>query len=205
MSISAHEWNKPALRRHYRLERQRCFQQQRNLHIQLQHQVEQEIHCRYRDGSLQGFVGLYWPLAGEADLRPLRSVLQHKLGLSLALPAADGHGALRYHPWTDASLTPDGCGIAAPLAEPELSPEQLALLLVPALAVDQHGIRLGYGGGYYDRLRCQATWKQRPALVVVPEACVSREPLPVNDWDQPFDGWVTEKGCQCSRECSTES
>ena len=200
MTIPSREWNKPTLRRHYRSERRRCFQQQHNLQIQIRHQVEQEIHCRHRGGSLQGFVGLYWPLAGEADLRPLRDVLQDKLGLSMALPAADGDGALSYHPWTDAPLTPDGCGIAAPLDEPELSPEQLALLLVPALAVDQNGVRLGYGGGYYDRLRCQATWKQRPALVVVPEACVSREPLPVNDWDQPFDGWVTEQGCRSRSE-----
>lgn len=203
MTIPSPEWNKPSLRQHYRSKRRRCFQQQHNLQIQIRHQVEQEIHCRHRGGSLQGFVGLYWPLAGEADLRPLRDVLQNKLGLSMALPAADGEGALRYHPWTDAPLKPDGCGIAAPLDEPELSPEQLALLLVPALAVDQHGIRLGYGGGYYDRLRCQATWKQRPALVVVPEACVSQEPLPVNDWDQPFEGWVTEKGCECSTKRST--
>lgn len=200
MTMPPREWNKPTLRRHYRSERRRCFQQQHNLQIQIRHQVEQEIHCRHRGGSLQGFVGLYWPLAGEADLRPLRDVLRDKLGLSMALPAADGDGALSYHPWTDAPLTPDGCGIAAPLDEPELSPEQLALLLVPALAVDQNGVRLGYGGGYYDRLRCQATWKQRPALVVVPEACVSREPLPVNDWDQPFDGWVTEQGCRSRSE-----
>ena len=200
MTMPPREWNKPTLRRHYRSERRRCFQQQHNLQIQIRHQVEQEIHCLHRGGSLQGFVGLYWPLAGEADLRPLRDVLQDKLGLSMALPAADGDGALSYHPWTDAPLTPDGCGIAAPLDEPELSPEQLALLLVPALAVDQNGVRLGYGGGYYDRLRCQATWKQRPALVVVPEACVSREPLPVNDWDQPFDGWVTEQGCRSRSE-----
>ena len=200
MTLPPRDWNKPTLRRHYRSERRRCFQQQHNLQIQIRHQVEQEIHCRHRGGSLQGFVGLYWPLAGEADLRPLRDVLRDKLGLSMALPAADGDGALSYHPWTDAPLTPDGCGIAAPLDEPELSPEQLALLLVPALAVDQNGVRLGYGGGYYDRLRCQATWKQRPALVVVPEACVSREPLPVNDWDQPFDGWVTEQGCRSRSE-----
>ena len=133
----------------------------------------------------------------------MRSVLQKKLGLSLALLAADGRWSLRYHPWSNAPLTPDGCGIAAPLAEPELSPEQLALLLVPALAVDQHGIRLGYGGGYYDRLRCQAT-EEASSTVVVPEACVSREPLPVNDWDQPFDG-CDRTGCQCSSERSTDS
>ena len=203
MTMPRREWNKPALRRLYRSERQRCFQQQHNLHIQIRHQVEREIHCRHHSGSLQGFVGLYWPLQGEADLRPLRDVFQHKLGLSTALPAADGDGSLQYHPWNDAPLAPDGCGIAAPLDQPALRPEQLALLLVPALAVDQHGMRLGYGGGYYDRLRCQTTWKQRLALVVVPEACVSPEPLPVNDWDQPFDGWITEMGCQLRRERSS--
>ena len=188
--------NKPALRRHYRLERQHCFQRDHNLERQIQQQVLSEISCRHQNGSLKGFVGLYWPLAGEADLRPLRDVLERNHGLSMALPAADRDGALRYHPWTEAPLSPDGCGIAAPIHEPELRPEQLALLLVPALAVDRHGTRLGYGGGYYDRLRCQAGWNQRPALVVVPAACVSQQPLPTDHWDQPFDGWVTEQGCQ---------
>jgi 5-formyltetrahydrofolate cyclo-ligase len=66
---------------------------------------------------------------------------------------------------------------------------------VPALAVDQSGIRLGYGGGWYDRLRQDQTWQQVPALVVLPQCCVV-EQLPRDPWDVPFAGWITETGCQ---------
>jgi len=74
-----------------------------------------------------------------------------------------------------------------------LSAEQLALLLVPALAIDRGGVRLGSGGGWYDRLRREPAWRAVPALVVLPAACVS-ERLPADPWDVPFDGWLDELG-----------
>ena len=76
--------------------------------------------------------------------------------LPMALPVADGCGGLLYRSWVS-PRQPDGCGIPAPAAGDALKPDQLVLLLVPALAVDT-GIRLGYGGGYYDRLRADPAW-----------------------------------------------
>ena len=137
-----------------------------------------------------GYVGIYWPLPGEADLRPLRDVLH----LPLALPVADGEGGIIYRSWTKEPLQPDGCGIPAPAEGEALRPDQLALLLVPALAVDRYGIRLGYGGGYYDRLRADPAWRNVSAWVVVESACVSKEALPRDPWDIPFKGWITEEG-----------
>ena len=160
-------------------------------------------------------LGLYWPLPGEPDLRPLAPAHPH-----LALPAVDGEPArLQYRAWRPgAPLTPDRYGIpapAAPLANApehqleapppapalpapaagrELSPHALGLLLVPALAFDPHsGIRLGYGGGWYDRLRADPAWRAVPALVVLPAACLSGH-LPREPWDVPFQGWLDEHG-----------
>ena len=84
---------------------------------------------------------------------------------------ADGHGGLVYRRWggdkaTSQHLQPDGCGIPAPAEGRTLQPDELACLLVPALAIDRRGVRLGYGGGYYDRLRRQTPWKAVRALVV---------------------------------------
>jgi len=134
-------------------------------------------------------LGLCWPLADEPDLRPWLQRCQRPL----ALPAV-ADGRLLYRTWRPGQpLQPDACGVLAP-AGPPLEPQQLALLLVPALAIDQHGVRLGYGGGWYDRLRADPTWRRVPALVVVPVACVC-DRLPADPWDVPFDGWLDEQGC----------
>jgi len=143
-------------------------------------------------------VGIYWALPGETDLSPLVAALPHH---RLALPCSDGRhhespeaGRLTYHLWDRGPLQADGCGIPAPLDQPPLAADHLQLLLVPGLAVDRNGIRLGYGGGYYDRLRADPNWRRVPALVVIPEVCISAKNLPRDPWDQPFDGWVSEQG-----------
>lgn len=72
-------------------------------------------------------------------------------------------------------------------------PTDLGLLLAPALAFDRRGIRLGYGGGWFDRLRSAPCWRAVPALAVLPRACLLEE-LPAAAWDVPFDGWLDEEG-----------
>jgi 5-formyltetrahydrofolate cyclo-ligase len=135
-------------------------------------------------------VGLAWPLAGEPDLR---GWLQAS-GLPLALPAVAGE-RLHYRPWRPGQpLENDACGIPAPPASAgDLEPAQLSLLLIPALAIDRQGVRLGYGGGWYDRLRSEPAWRERPALAVLPQACVVDE-LPRDPWDVPLHGWISERG-----------
>lgn len=135
-----------------------------------------------------GYLASFWPLAGEPDLRPLASS-----GIPLALPRTQASG-LVFHPWqAHTPLERDSCGIPAPQGERPLGGEELALLLVPALAVDQRGIRLGSGGGWYDRLRADQHWRAVPALVVLPQASVLAQ-LPSDPWDIPFPGWITEQG-----------
>lgn len=182
--------DKQALRRQFRaLRAQRDDQAIRNA-----------IAALLKHAPATGHLGLYWPLKGETDLRPLLPALQDR---HLALPSSDGghgngsgarEGRLSYHAWDRGPLQADGCGIPAPIDQPALEPDQLQLLLVPALAMDASGIRLGYGGGYYDRLRAIASWRQVTALAVVPQSCISTTPLPRDPWDQPFDGWVCETG-----------
>ena len=136
-------------------------------------------------------LGIYWPLPGEADLRALET--EPGLRGRLALPRVS-QGALGYRPWgPDTPLSPDETGIAAPSTGPELEPGQLGLLLVPALASDHQGIRLGYGGGWFDRLRSDALWRAVPAVAVLPRGCLV-EQLPRDPWDVPLDGWLHEGG-----------
>jgi 5-formyltetrahydrofolate cyclo-ligase len=138
----------------------------------------------------QQHVGLAWPLPGEPDLRRW---LQAS-GRPLALPAVAAQ-QLRYRPWrADQPLVPDACGIPAPPSGAgELAAAQLGLLLIPALAMDRQGVRLGYGGGWYDRLRQDPAWRRVPALAVLPQACIAPQ-LPRDPWDVPLDGWLSEQG-----------
>ncbi len=142
-------------------------------------------------------LGLYWPVGSEPDWRPLLERWPEALRRRLALPVVrcvDGVGRLTYGAWHPADpLVADGCGILAPLASAPLEAQALALLLVPALAMDHRAIRLGSGGGWYDRLRADPAWRQLPALAVLPAACVVPS-LPADPWDVPFSGWLDETG-----------
>jgi 5-formyltetrahydrofolate cyclo-ligase len=138
-------------------------------------------------------LGLYWPIGHEPDLRSLPEHIPGPWRQHLALPAIRADRLL-YLPWEPGDpLAPDGVGIPAPLGEVGLEPSALGLLLVPALAVDSLGVRLGSGGGWYDRLRRDPAWQAVPALAVLPSLCVTSA-LPQDPWDVPFTGWLDEEG-----------
>src|SRR5215813_3092531 len=94
-------------------------------------------------------VSAYWPLEEEFDPRPLFMEL-HRRGHPIGLPVVVARGQpllfRRWEPATELARGPFRVMIPPPTA-PEIVP---ALLLVPLLAFDRDGYRLGYGGGFYD-------------------------------------------------------
>jgi 5-formyltetrahydrofolate cyclo-ligase len=90
----------------------------------------------------------FWPLAGEIDIRPLLEAL-HARGHTIVLPVTPRRGLpLSFRVWRPGDvLLPERFGTMSPTGE-QRRPE---FLLVPLLAFDRRGGRLGYGAGYYDR------------------------------------------------------
>jgi 5-formyltetrahydrofolate cyclo-ligase len=97
-------------------------------------------------------IALFWPMEGrhEVDLRPLDSLLR-KAGTRVAYPAVDD-GVLTFRFVSNAEAMEErGLGFREPPShEPVAAPGELDAIIVPALAVDPRGHRIGYGAGYYD-------------------------------------------------------
>ncbi len=105
---------------------------------------------RERPFSTPAVVSGFWPIKEEIDIRPLLDDLFAQ-GCRLALPVVQGRGLpLLFRAWRPGDPLEAGVfGTLQPSAEREvLEPDGL---IVPLLACDEEGWRLGYGGGFYDR------------------------------------------------------
>ena len=134
-----------------------------------------------------GYIAIYWPLKNEVDIRSLKEKTP------LALPRCKDKKDLLFFPWDERPLTNDSEGILSPNNSFPLSHKQISMILVPCLSVDKNLIRLGYGGGYFDRLRSDENWRNIPCIGVLTSNCVSKIPLTRAEWDIPLSGFITEK------------
>lgn len=142
-------------------------------------------------------IGIYF--AGNGELDPLPAFqqipLRHK---QLYLPVLDPlrAGMLRFVPWNrDTRLTTNRFGIPEPCLRQHQGVQTwtLDLILMPLVAFDDYGNRLGMGGGFYDRT-LEALWRHpvRPRLVGVAHGFQRVEHLPAASWDIPVDTVITD-------------
>jgi len=137
-------------------------------------------------------VAVYRSFDGELDVTAIGD-LARRGGATVHLPVIDGPG-LRFTPYDESTgWTTNRFGISEPTG-PSIDARDLDLVIVPAVAVDRRGHRVGMGSGYYDRTfawRRDAEAGAGPALVaVVHELQVVDDVVP-NDWDVPMDAIVT--------------
>ena len=135
----------------------------------------------------------YWPTRDEADPRLLMKALAAR-GATLALPRIEErNAALSFRRWSEGdALIDNHHAIREPLAEaPRVVPN---LVLVPLLAFDATGHRLGYGGGYYDRTLAGLRAEGPVTAIGIAYAGQEIAAIPHEANDQRLDMVLTELG-----------
>jgi 5-formyltetrahydrofolate cyclo-ligase len=144
---------------------------------------------------LAGYRGV--PLAGYMAMRteidPTPAMEEAAAHGPVCVPVIMGAGQrLKFSRWTpDVALRDGPFGANVPAVDDFIEPE---ILIVPLVAFDRKGGRLGYGGGFYDRT-LQALRASRPTLAIgFAFAAQETDALPLEPTDQPLDLIVTERG-----------
>jgi 5-formyltetrahydrofolate cyclo-ligase len=163
-------------------------------------QLRDQLVAHFAVGAWR-WLHVFLPLArkNEPDTWPLiRSLWAGQPALRLAAPVVQGDGILlkHYELTTDTPLLLNRWGIPEPAPDPatEVLPAQLDAVLVPLLACDQQGQRVGYGGGFYDRFLAQC----RPDALFIGLSILDEPPVPaladVLPTDVPLHALITPGG-----------
>jgi 5,10-methenyltetrahydrofolate synthetase len=143
-------------------------------------------------GRHERSIGAYWPIKGEFDALPaLYRWSEAEPGRRIGLPVVDRETKhLRFHVWfPGCPMEEDAYGIPKPKDTAEFQPE---LLLVACVGFGPKGMRLGYGGGFYDRTL--ADLRPRPFTVGVGFMHGFVPWLHAEPHDVPLDAMLTEEG-----------
>lgn len=143
-------------------------------------------------------IACFWPNDGEIDLRSLFDSLWQR-DIQVLLPIIDGQ-RLWFAPYTTSTaMRSNRFGIQEPALKRQDACPLLAIdvILMPLVAFDDVGNRVGMGGGYYDRTLANLRHREHfrgPLLIGTAFAFQRREQLCANTWDIPMHGVATEEG-----------
>lgn len=140
-------------------------------------------------------IGAYWPKDREFDICPLLDELQAQ-SIPCALPVIDGESRiLKFALWHDGmDLVKGKFGICQPVVNEDTMWAEPDVFIVPLLAFDRRGYRLGFGGGFYDSTL--AHYREQKDIVAIgvgyaEQACLFN--LPTEDHDVRMDYIITPR------------
>ena len=199
--------DKSILRKRLRAQR-KAFQGANRLNAEakichiLKQLIDQNIHQKER-GDLGQYVAVYYPFDGEVDLQALwggglYSILPQELSMhedhlkDWVFPVHQVKQALSFVSpinWAQNGKLPVAKGNKVSLSD-------IGIIILPGVAFcSQTGLRLGLGGGHYDRTLALAEEKSWSGLTFgVGFSFQVQSELPNDPWDYPLDGLVTELG-----------
>ena len=178
------ELRRQAIARRMALSNEECAQHSKAICRHLGHHFPQLAEMR---------VGFCWPMKNEPDLRPLFEAWRRRnsgrfAALLPVVVAADT--ALAFRVWApETPMVDDRYGIPTPASGDFLQPEAL---LIPLVAFDASGYRLGYGGGFFDRTL--SALRPRPLCVGVGFELSRVDTIYPEPHDERLDAVVTEVG-----------
>lgn len=146
-----------------------------------------EVLTGYKGIPMSGFM----PIRTEID--PLPAMARASKHGCVGVPFIDAAAQpLRFAKWTPTSkMEPGTLGASIPVDLDVFEPE---IVIIPLLAFDRRGGRLGYGGGFYDRTLALLRAKRDTIAIGFAFAGQEIDDVPVEETDQPLDFIVTELG-----------
>lgn len=146
--------------------------------------IKSQKICAYVQPLLHGCVGLYRAYGSEVSL----SYLDTK-NLRIALPKCDGKDMDFYAVDAKTQYQAGAFGILEPIHVPRIAPQELDVIVIPMVAYDEQGGRMGHGKGYYDRYLANCS-----ALRIGVAFTCQKETLVLQEHDVRMDIIVTEEG-----------
>ena len=140
-------------------------------------------------------IALYLASDGEIDTAPLSADCR-AAEKQLFLPVIDDNNLMEFAEWKPGSeLATNRYGIPEPpRAAQRCAAAALDIIVLPLVAWDSTGGRLGMGGGYYDRALAGVNG---PLLIGLAHAVQQVQQVPRDDWDIPLDYVVTDSALHC--------
>jgi 5-formyltetrahydrofolate cyclo-ligase len=151
----------------------------------------------YAKQQRAGVVAAFVAFDGEPDLAPALEELD-RCGVRVSLPLVretPTRPVLCFRQWSPGSeMRPNRYGIAEPMGTLEVPLQEIDLVLIPMVAWDARGGRLGMGASFYDRLFEPLADQRRPYRLGVAYQMQQVERIPLDPWDIRLHGVLTEQG-----------